>query len=337
MKKKSSALIFVLILIVVFLILVSAIMSRSVSERDMAKRNAASTQGLWLAEAASSRALYELKRDPTVTGYNLFPTTLNTGQYNCDIQKSDQTHYIVTGRGGVPSGCNFNSASCSAIRTIKVGMKQLEEAPANFYNNVLYVSHDLSKGKTIDGNVIYNGTNGSKASIKNGTFTKDSTASPLGLLNFQELRNISKNQHHYNPNTVAGNTWPTSFWYSPPSQSNPIGTPNVVFIEGSLTVSGNSSIYGFIIVGGETTYDATISGNTSVVGAIYTIGNFTVNGGGNALNVDGGIWAGGSANLGGSGTFSYNKPYMDAIKNLGITMDVQFTSWEESQSPYPVN
>lgn len=332
------ALVIVFIFIVVLTILGAVVAARTISEKQLLQRNTESIQAFWLAEAAAGRASDELRKNPALSeGSNLFLTALAPGEYDFGLVKSavgNTQVYTVTARGYIPSSAASGTLACRVTRSLIVVMQQLQTAPANFYDNAVYVSNNVSKGKTISGNVIFGGVNSSTATITNGAFIHDSSANPLALLNFEQLRTISQSQGHYNPDFASGNTWPSSFWQEAPSESNPFGTPAVAFVEGNFSIAGNTTRYGFIVVGGEFTYDATISGTSSIVGTVYTRGNFTINGGGNALNIDGGVWAGGSANLGGNGKIQYNAAYMNAIKNLGITTDVQVTSWQDTQNPY---
>jgi hypothetical protein len=68
-----------------------------------------------------------------------------------------------------------------------------------------------------------------------------------------------------------------------------------------------------------------------VAGAIYSTGNFRVNGGGNGLNINGGIWAGNEARLNGSALLTYNQDFMRAIEALDIN-DVEIASWRDLSS-----
>lgn len=334
-KKSGIALVVVIIFIVALTGLAAAISIRTIGENRILQHYTESTQAFWLAEAGANRALDRIRQNPSLaSGTNLSLTALGPGKYNFDLVSS-AGNYTVTARGCIPAGCDCNPATCRVIRTLAVGMFQLSTAPANFYNNAVYVSGNVSKGKTIVGNMVYGGTNTSGVTpVSPQTFIKDASATPLPLLDFEQLRTISQSQLHYNPDVGSGNTWPTSFWYEPPSVINPLGTPNVVFVEGNFSIKGNNTAYGFIVVGGEVSYDATIAGTSSVVGSIYTRGNFTISGGGNALNIDGGVWAGGSADLGGNGKINFNSAYMNAIQGLGITTDVQINSWQDTQNPY---
>jgi hypothetical protein len=158
----------------------------------------------------------------------------------------------------------------------------------------------------------------------------------LPLLSFDQLQQKSVDQGWYNPTTHV-TTYPTdSFWDEEPSESNPTGTPNVVFVNGDFTlVGGQQVVKGFIVVGGNTVYNAEIGGNASIDGCLYTRGNIWMHGGGgNIINVNGGIWAGGTTTMTGNEQIDFNQGYMDSIEGLGINADVQVTSWRETQNTY---
>ncbi len=339
--KRGSALILVFIFVIVLLIFGSTVIQRGIGESRIIQHYREATESFWLAEAGANWAQDQLRQNPNFpSGTNLSLTTLGQGQYNFDLTNTGNPgvrNYTVTSRGCFPDGCNCG-ANCRVIRTLVVGMHQLENSPANFYSNAIYTAGNVSGGSSanslVTGNLVYGGTNSYPVSkVVEGVPTHSAT-NPLALLNFTQLRAISQSQLHYNPGIAPGNTWPSSFWFEAPSESNPTGTPNVVFVEGDFSISGNTTRYGFIVVGGEVTHNATISGTSSIVGGIYARGNFTINGGGNALNVDGGVWAGGSVNMGGNGRVSFNAGYLNAVQALGITTDVQVNSWHDTQNPY---
>jgi hypothetical protein len=125
--------------------------------------------------------------------------------------------------------------------------------------------------------------------------------------------------------------FPASFWYNESE-----GIPNIVFLEGNLNLSGKVQVAGFFVVGGEVSYDASLSGNVAVDGCIYTRGNFTINGGGKAMNINGGVWAGGITTLNGGVELDYNATYMSAINGMNLTTMVRLTSWQDEQNIYQV-
>ena len=324
MNKKGIALILSFMVIVVLAILSGAIVSRSVFESRYAQRYLESTQAFWLAEAGVNKALNSLRSSyasycPATPG-PLAPA----GTYSYTWTASGGSR-IVTATGFVPS-----QASPHVQRTLSVTMNKY--IPPNFYGDAIYSAGNIVlKGSSysVDGNVRYAGTISGSTSEINGTVTSDPSITPLALLDFTQLRTLSQNQGNYYDINHLNGPFPTTFWYNQTA-----GIPNIVFIEGSLTLKGNDKVGGFFVVGGQFTYDATISGNVSVDGCIYTRGNFTIKGGGNSLNVNGGVWSGQTSTLDGNAKITYNETYVTSIKDLNIDAGVQITSWIDTQNPY---
>lgn len=311
MNRRGAALIISFMVIVVLTILSSAVIARSVSERFIAQRYAESMQAFWLAEAGVSQALNGLRSTFNVS-VSLNPKwsgTLSTGQYEVFVVANiDSENTKIASHGYVPT-----KTGARAERVLEAIMNKFIKVPPNFYNNVIYSAGGIVKSgnPTVTG-IEYN-------------------ASPLPLLDFEQLRTISQSQNNYHDADHLDGPFPSSFWYDQTK-----GIPNVVFLEGSLNLSGKKDqVGGFFVVGGDVIYDATIGGNAAIDGAVYTRGGFTINGGGSVpFNVNGGIWSGGQATLNGSSvTVAYNETYMSAIKELGINTDVQMTDWRDRQNP----
>jgi hypothetical protein len=230
--------------------------------------------------------------------------------------------------------------------------------PPNFYDNAIYSAGDVDlngSAYSITGKVRYADSIDNTDNIV-GEITQDSTISPLARLDFEQLRTISTAQGNlYDEERLDdGDAYPTTFWYTRGDDSvdnDSDGSideadewvPNVVYVEGDLTLNGNiGTIGGFFVVVGDVintpdiSQDAIINGRGQIEGAIYTRGIFRVNGGGGNLNVNGGVWSGELARLNGNATVTYNYDYMHAIDLLNIDADFQVESWRESNNPWPL-
>jgi len=331
MNKKGIALILGFIVIAVLAIFGATVISRSISETRVVKRHTESNQAFWLAEAGINCALKELKLSYSSTLANCTVSPIGAGRYAVgapvNIVKSGQTYKQITSYGFIPA-----AAPARENRTIEALMVKFEYTPNDFYTNAIYTAGGVSisgKAYTVEGNVTYAGNFTGYEGDVNGTIESDPLIYPLVQLNFDEIRARSISQGNYHNSTQLNGPFPTSFWYNETA-----GIPNVVFLEGNLDLSGKTHVAGFFVVGGEVTYNATISGNVDVDGSIYTLGRFTINGGGNALNVDGGSWSGQLTTLHGGATVHYNQTVMTAIRNLNFTTDVQIVSWREVKNPY---
>ena len=106
-----------------------------------------------------------------------------------------------------------------------------------------------------------------------------------------------------------------SFYFEEPSEDNPYGIPNIIFIEDRVHLSGNREWYGTIFATGDRAW---FSGSLTVEGVIYTKGQFRGMGGGNAeYNIHGGVLAN-SARMNGHASIVYHKPYLDSLNALAI-------------------
>jgi len=333
MNKRGVALILISILLVVLTIFSTALISASFSENAFAIRYLESTQAFWLAEAGIEQALDGLRADSNLTAIN--ETMLGKGGYDVTIVDNLDGSYTVNSTGFIP----FDAPRASRVIQAEMDLTMI---PNNFYDTVIWSESDINiKGggrgnwASVTGNVISGGTiytkpaNATITNIITGNIsTNDSTADSLPLLDFAQLRYISKNQNNYHDSGNLTGSFPGSFWYN---QSAKI--PNIVFLEGDLVLSGNVNVGGFFIVGGDSIYTTTITGTVGIDGCIYTPGEILVKGGGTNLNIDGGIWAG-SVLLDGSITLSYNQTYAQAVNDSNISTIVQIASWKDLNNTY---
>lgn len=332
MNRRGAAIIICYMVIAALVLLAAAFLTRSISERSVAGKYFDSTQAFWLAEAGLNKAIFQLRSN--YSDLSAIPaTSLGQGEYSATIAISGVSDRTVTASGFIPS-----AAAVKIKRVIVATM--IKRTPAGFYDNAIYSAGGVSIGSNceVNGDVISGGTvTGSVEEgydiIQNDTTLHDNG---LPLLSFDQLEQISVAQGWYNPITHVTTYPTTSFWYEAPSPSNPTGTPNVVFVNGDFTlVGGKQVVKGFIVVGGNTVYNAEIGGNASIDGCLYTRGNIWMHGGGgNIINVNGGIWAGGTTTMTGNEQIDFNQSYMDSLENLGINADVQVTSWRETQNTY---
>jgi len=347
-NRRGVVLILSFIVIVVLAILGTAIVSRSISESQITRKYAESTQAFWLAEAGINKAMSNLRVLGFTIAGNIGQTNLagSPGDYAADIGSVVGLTRTVTARGCIPSGCNCVAPpnDCRLTRVVQATMTKYQNIPDGFYDNAIYSAGDVNIGSNcpVDGDVFSGGTVTGSVVIPHTVTQSDPTLHNDGLpgLSFAELRQKSIDQGWYNPTTNT-TTYPTvSFYNAEPSEAYPEGIPNVVFVNGNFSiVGGNQVVKGFIVVGGNTIYDAEIGGNATVDGCIYTRGDIWLHGGGgpSRININGGVWAGGTVTLVGNEEVVYNQDYMDAIREgLQPNTDVRITSWMDAQNPYVV-
>ncbi len=335
MNKRGSVLVIAFLVILVLTALGGVMLSRSVSERALTQRYAESTQAFWLAEAGVSRGLKELGANFNASGSNVWQATLALGRYSVDVEQIDSQTRKITSHGFVPA------VSSRIERVIEATVAK--KIPNDFYENAIYSAGLVDfngNAYTVDGKVRYAEEIEYSSNHVNGTITEDPSINPLAMLDFQQLRSMSAAQGNVYDAARLDNVkknkevFPGSFWYSE-------GAPNIIYVDGDLTLNGNiGTIGGFYVVAGDVltdpdaTQDATLNGNGMVSGVIYTRGEFKINGGAGRLNVNGGVWAGEEAELNGNADVTYNKTYMDAIRALNINVQAQVTTWKDTQNPY---
>ena len=349
MNRRGVALIFGLVVIVALTALSAASISRSVAEGRLSRRYVESTQAFWLSEAGVNRALDELRNNFTLTG-NQGPYTFGVGQYKFKIENivGQPLHRKVTAYGYLGS-----VASPVCERRIETVMNRY--IPKGFYDHAIYTAGDLDANGaaySVEGDCIYaNIFEADSPENINGTVTQDPNITPLARLDFQQLATISQGQGNYydaqrmKQVETGKDTFPTSFWYQDPTDpTDPTtGIPNIVYISTDMALNGSiGTIGGFYVVVGDVVtnpddyQDSSINGNGTIEGAIYTRGKFVINGGGGALNINGGVWAGEIAILNGFSNVAYNEFYMKALGSMEIDASVQISSWKDQQPPYPL-
>lgn len=337
MNKRGMVLIICYMVIMVLSILGAAFLARSFNERSVTSKYLDSTQAFWAAEAGVSQAMVTMEDNDWVP-VNIGLTSLPEGGGQYLVEKIPDTSKIWA-YGYFPS-----QAACRVERIIELDIP--------FYGGVLYVvgDIDISGGAySIDGNVVYGGEANPPIIPPppniTGTVTYDPLLEKLDSLKFDQLRLISQSQGNYHDATSLNGPFPADFWYTTDDDgvdNDGDGTvdesdedvPNVVFLDGALTLKGGDSVSGFFVVGGEAIYDTTFAGNVNVNGCIYTQGDFTVLGGGGTMNVTGGIWVGDKATLKGGITLEYNADYLRAVQDLGMNETRPKILWREAQNPF---
>lgn len=338
LNRKGSILISVYLVIFVLTIFIGMVVTRSINERKFFDISRERTNAFYLAEAAVDTAIFHLRGDYNGYSGTPSPASLGEGEYEISIATLDPTKKKITATGYIPS-----KAQERAKYSIEAITKKL--TPPNFYDYAIYSAGDLRfTGNSYDvtGKAIYAGTGTDLGRISGGA-TFDPSISPLAHFDFQILRDIAVAQGNLYDATRLNNhdPFPTNFWYQPPSDPDDpeTGIPNVVYVEGALVLSGNTTAGGFYLVVGNilqdpaVTIDTTMNGNVTVNGCIYTTGDFTINGGGNGLNINGGVWTGTGADIKGNSKVTYNYDFMMSIKHLvdinSAGAAIQLLSWRQ--------
>ena len=339
MKKNSSGFILISVYwILAFLLCFGVAMAAyALSDLRASQRMQANLQALYLAEAGIDRTIVQLRQNYAGTAGFTNVSGGDSGTYSVQV--------------GVLSGDRRALTATGSSTLLATPVQRVIEAvvqkfiPPGFYDNIIWAAANLDfngNAYSVTGNVIHGDTSPSgDMNGVHGTVTYNAAANPLPRLSFQQLYNIAQAQGNvYDAARLSGgpSVFPSSFWHTPPTDpADPsTGVPNVNYITTDLVLNGNIGTIGgfFVVVGNvltdpDASEDTTINGNGQIDGAVYTTGNFRVNGGGQGLNINGGVWAGEEARLNGHATLTYNSSYMDAIEAMDIGADVQVLSWRD--------
>ncbi len=330
-------LIFSYLLVMVLLAYSQVMIVRGANEQLAAQRFQARAQAFQVAEGGLDDAIQKLRADYNWTG----PITAamnGTGTYTVSATQSGSLRTIQSTSSTTNGTTTLASFLTSVVRRL---------IPPNFYDNAIYSADEIrltGGASQVVGDVL----TGSSETIEHaeriqGTVTHDPTASPLPRLDFRELYEIALRQGNiYDDARLRDiqrgwDAFPNTFCYLPPLNPNTPCEPNVNYVTTDLVLNGNIGTIGgfFVVVGNVLTdpnavEDTTINGNGQIAGVVYTTGEFRINGGGNGLNVDGGVFAGSEGvRLNGNATIQYNQSYLQAVENLHVNPDVQVVLWRE--------
>ncbi|MCX5713143.1 MAG: hypothetical protein NTY47_08850, partial [Candidatus Omnitrophica bacterium] len=189
MNKRGAVLIICYMVIIVLTVLGAAFFMSSVSEGRAVNKYYDSTQAFWLAETGVNRAIYLLKNNLSLTGGSI----PGVGDYNFDsvVDLGGGSHEITV-RGSVPSA----TSSTKVERVIEFRVNKY--IPPGFYDHAIYAAGNLERKGNVIGTVVYGGTpSGSYKDPQPTSETHDPSISPLALLDFEQLRTISKAQGNY--------------------------------------------------------------------------------------------------------------------------------------------
>lgn len=335
--EKGMLLIAVYLLLAVMIFFGVVMAAHALTDIRSSQRSQAAAQAWYLAEGGIDQAIEQLRQNFGWTAGFTNVAIGGSGTYTVAVQALDADRRRLT---------SWGQSTLLAAPVAKVlEAIVIRQIPQGFYDNVIWAAANLDfngSAYLADGDVAHGDTTPpSNTSGVTGTVTYNPAANSLPRLSFDQLHAIAQAQGNvYDAARLSGGpgVFPDSFWYTPPTDPNDptTGVPNINYITTNLVLNGNIGTIGgfFVVVGDVLTNpsaeeDTTINGNGEVAGAIYTTGNFRVNGGGNGLNVDGGVWAGNEVRLNGHATLTYDADHMAAIQALGINADVQVVSWRD--------
>ena len=228
----------------VLIILATAFSARSIGEKRVADKERDTIQALWLAEAGLDRAIVELPNTP-LSG------TLGTGlAYSTQTTALTASRYLITSTGGVPS-TTVNPDN--AIRKVSAIIERLLN-PAS--------SGNITSAITASGDVEIKGS-----AVVNGTVREEA------VFTFEQVFGISKD---------AMKNDATHLYTDPANNITPVDHTTWVDIktttEMKISDSGWSGSGILVVNGNMTITGGTFSGIIWVIGTLRVSGNPVING-----------------------------------------------------------
>ncbi|MFH1954837.1 MAG: hypothetical protein ABIL06_24880 [Pseudomonadota bacterium] len=291
-KERGIALVTVLILVLVFSVVGVAMMILSRRDVGESQRNRKLQMALAAAEAGIDQAIWELEQSDTWTGNTAWQTIgapPDETSFICSVDTQDlpTNVYAINCTGTADRVINvFGGGSSEVRKRLKV---LVEMAPpingedyALFTNgnlNLNGVAHDVDGNDS--GRVNYCTTDGSP--LQTTDVPQITNACECPEIDTPTLTSLADTQgtHYYVNIDVAqiggkvkttvfqppNDPVPTEFWNDAPKNT----VPNVIFVEGDFTATGNYELWGLYIVEG----DVALGGNVEVHGGIYATGTVT--------------------------------------------------------------
>lgn len=250
--------------IAVLIILATGFATRSIGEQRVANKERDSIQALWLAEAGLDRAISELPNTP-LSG------TLGSGNYSSQTSGISSTRFLIISKGGVP-GIDQTDPN-NIVRSIRAVVERSgNEADPSDITSVITANGDVTvRGSVevngdIDGNAVFDfeETFGiSKETMRDNAtnlYTNpENNVTPVNSITWADIDPagemlISENNWEGNGILVVnGDLRITGGHFE-----------GVIWVIGTLWVSGNPVIDGAIFVESGAEFETTLTGNPTV-------------------------------------------------------------------------
>ncbi|MBU4304867.1 MAG: hypothetical protein KJ893_04485 [Candidatus Omnitrophica bacterium] len=349
-NKKGVLLILMYLVVSVLFVFLGVFVFRNMWQAKATMRQKQGMLAFYCAEAAIDKGVSKLPAD--ISGEVNVSLTDQFG--NIQGEYTYTTTILEAAKRWKVEGWGYTPSQSQAASTVHLeAYVSKRDLPDSFWENAIYTAGNVrvnGNAYDIDGNIIYGGSLLPAALdplLFTGTATADVSINPLIKLDYDSLRTIAASQIkpdgsdnvYTSIEIAAGNPpFPATFWFDNTDADPTKWVPNVVYVETDLVLNGSiGTIGGFLLVVGDvttnpsSTSETVINGNGQIDGCVYSTGQFRVNGGGNGLNVHGGVWSGSDGvRLNGSVDIEYDLDYMNAIRDViqpGST--VQVISWRK--------
>jgi Tfp pilus assembly protein PilX len=277
--------------IALLVILATGFATRSIGEQRVSNKGRDSIQAFWLAESGLDRAISELPDTP-LSG------TLGSGSYSTQTTSISSTRFLIRSKGGVPAANETDPDNI--VRSITA----IVEQPANEAD-----PSGITSAITANGNITVRGS----AQV-NGAID------PNAIFDFEEIFGISKE-------TMENNA--TSLYTDPENNVTPVNTiswANLVSMEEMIVSDSNWEGTGILVVDGNLRITGGhFRGIIWVIGTLWVSGNPIIDG---AIYVESGAEF--ETTLTGNPTVNFDSSAIsDAFGYLPSGLPPRLISWKE--------
>jgi len=250
--------------IAVIVILATGFAARSIGEQRAANKERDSIQSLWLAEAGLDKAISSLA-STSLTG------SLGNGNYSTQTSSISSTRFLITSTGGVPDSDTTNPDNATRVITAIVEQPMNQADPSGVTSAIAANGDvEIKGGATVNGDVDENAifdfeeTFGiSKETMRNNAtnlYTNpENNVTPVTNITWADVDPEDEM-------TISDSNWTGSGILIVNGDARITGGnfSGIIWVVGSLWISGNPVLDGAIFVECGTEFDTTVTGNPTV-------------------------------------------------------------------------
>lgn len=250
--------------ITVLVVLTVGFATRSIGEQRIASKEKDSIQAFWLAEAGLDRAISDLSI-ASLSG------TLGSGTYSTQTSSVSSTRYLVVSTGGVP-GIDTADPN-NIVRTIRAIVEQpaLDADPSGITSAITANGDVVVRGSAevngdIDANYVFDfeevfgiSKETMEDSANNSYVDPPNNVTPVSNITWVDIDSLEDFR-------ITDNTWTGNGILVVNGDAKITGGhfEGIIWIIGSLWISGDPIIDGAIFVESGTEFDTTVTGNPIV-------------------------------------------------------------------------
>ncbi|MDP8230378.1 MAG: hypothetical protein P9L93_04655 [Candidatus Gorgyraea atricola] len=249
--------------ITVLVILTVGFASRSIGEQRVASKERDSMQAFWLAEAGLDKAISDLSTAS-------FSATLGSGSYSTQTSSVSSTRYLVVSTGGVPD--TDTTDPNNIVRTIRAIVEQSALAGPSGVTSAITANGDVVvRGSAeingdIDENYVFDfeeifgiSKETMEDSANNSYVDPPNNVTPVSNITWVDIDSLEDFR-------ITDNNWTGNGILVVNGDAKITGGhfEGIIWIIGSLWISGDPVIDGAIFVESGTEFDTTVTGNPTV-------------------------------------------------------------------------